>query len=200
MKRKNKTQNKFLPVILVVVGLVATAGIVFAMFKVFGLDKLFNKNTTINPDTTTINDSGNTTPTTKPQNSNNGSSNKEDQQNTNEGQNNFEEKQPVIHYSDNVPSDAGAISGVITYTGIVDDTLVIRVNIDQYIDGGTCVLALVGRNTNYSEAARIIDSAATSTCEGFNIPLNVLKEQELEIIIEVKGDDKQGVIRGNVSL
>ena len=42
MKRKNKTQNKFLPVILVIVGLVATAGIVFAMFKVFGLDKLFN--------------------------------------------------------------------------------------------------------------------------------------------------------------
>lgn len=195
MKRKNKKQNKVLPVILVIVGLFGVAGIVFAAFKIFGLEKL------LAGDSTTDKEKGNQTSLSQP------SGNQTDEkvvgqienQNPTEGPK-YEEKQPVVQYSGDNPNEKEQISGAITYIGISNDTLAVRVNIDQYIEEGNCIITLVGTKTDYTEAARIIDSAATSTCEGFNIPLSVLKDNHLNIIIEVRSDTKQGIIRGEASI
>jgi len=192
-KRKSKKQNKILPVILVIVGLAAVAGIVFAVFKVFNLEKLFNQ-----PE---IPKSTATTPTSYQQ----GSSEKivnsiPTPEQKPETPNNYQEKQPVVQFSGEDPNIGGGISGAITYAGISNDTLIIRVNIDQYIREGNCILSVSGAQTSYTEAARVIDSAATSTCEGFNIPLTQIKDKTVNITIEVKSDDKSGVIMGQASV
>ncbi len=190
MKRKTKKSNKFLPVVLFIVGLLAVAGIVFAALKLFGVEKLFNKET---------NDSVSTSNTTQTQNNQNTivDAKPKPEQNTNPE---YKEKEPIIQYSGEDPNLTGIISGAVTYTGISNDTLIIRVNIDQYINEGNCILSLTGANTNYTEAARVIDSASTATCEGFNVPLSQIKDNSVNIVIEVKTDDKRGIIRGNASL
>ena len=195
MKRKNKKQNKVLPVILVIVGLFGVAGIVFAAFKIFGLEKL------LAGDSTTDKEKDSQTSLSQP--SGHQTDEKvvgqiENQNPTEEPK--YEEKQPVVQYSGDNPNEKEQISGAITYIGISNDTLAVRVNIDQYIEEGNCIITLAGAKTDYAEAARVIDSAATSTCEGFNIPLSVLKDNHLDIIIEVRSDTKQGIIRGEASI
>ena len=191
MKRKNKKQNKILPVVLVLIGLVAVAGMVFAAFKLLNLDKLFNQDTT--HQNTTSNTSDQRVITREP----NPSSSAEPQSNPQQG---YQEKEPVVQYSGDNPNDADRLSGAITYTGISNDTFIIRVNIDQYVREGNCILTVTGAKTSYTEAARVTDAASTSTCEGFNVPLSVIKDSNVDILIEIKADDKQGVIRGNASI
>ena len=187
MKRKNKKQNKILPVILA-----AVAGRVFAVFKVFNLEKLFNKPEEIRQTSTSVaQEQG---PSEKIVNSLPASTQGEPKPQD------YQEKQPVTQFSGEDPNNGGGISGAITYTGISNDTLIIRVNLDQYIREGNCILTVSGAQTNYTEAARVMDSASTSTCEGFNVPLSFIKDKAVNIIIEVKSDDKSGVIKGQASV
>ena len=187
MKRKNKKQNKVLPVILVILGLAAVAGLVFAALKIFGLEKLFNN---AEPDITTTNNV-NKPAITQPQPSDQGEKPTETPQNPE-----FKEKDPIVQYSGDDPNSADTITGSITRASVADDTYMIRVNIDQYVRNGECVLRVQGANTDYSEAARVTDAAATSTCEGFSVPLSAINDNEITITIEVRADGKQGVIRG----
>ncbi|MBQ3445501.1 hypothetical protein IJG29_02125 [Candidatus Saccharibacteria bacterium] len=108
-----------------------------------------------------------------------------------------------IVYSDEAENEAkyDEITGVITYAGVAGDNLMIRVNIDQYVTGGQCELALRAEGGSvYSDAAPIIDAAATATCEGFNVPLAGLPSGELNIVIYLAAGDKTGEIRGSVNL
>ncbi len=187
MKRKTKKSNRILPVLLVIAGLFAVAGIVFACFKIFKLEKLFNNNEQIAPASQThpnpIEAKKEIQPTS-PQ----------------AAEPTFEEKKPIVQYSGEDPNVAEELSGAITYTGTSGDTLIIRVNIDQFITDGICTLNLTGSNTSYVEAARVIDAASTSTCEGFNVPLSLINDKNVQISIEVKSDGKQGTITGHATL
>ena len=75
----------------------------------------------------------------------------------------------------------------------------IRVNIDQYVDGGTCELSLQG-NTTYSDTANIAGGASTATCEGFNVPANMLASGTYQIIIKINSGGKTGTIKGEVNI
>ena len=111
------------------------------------------------------------------------------------------EKEEVLQYDGADPNDSVDLTGVITYTNVVNGVLTIRVNIDQYISSGSCELALVrGGAEIYGETVQMIDSASTSTCKGFDVSTDGLGSGSTSIIINLSGDNKNGVISGEVVL
>ena len=111
------------------------------------------------------------------------------------------EKQKVEQYEGDDPNNAEAISGAMTYVGVSGDKLMIRVNIDQYLNGGNCELS-IERNgvVLYSEVASVIGSASTATCEGFDVPISELGNGGVDIVINVQSGNKNGTISGEASL
>ncbi|MCR5832371.1 MAG: hypothetical protein K6G36_00275 [Candidatus Saccharibacteria bacterium] len=104
-------------------------------------------------------------------------------------------------YDGGNPNNEENITGVITYAGVSNNQLMIRVNIDQYLNGGECNLILnLNGATKYGASARIIDAASTSTCEGFNVPVSELPSGKYQIQINLTSDRKSGSITGEVSL
>lgn len=111
------------------------------------------------------------------------------------------EQKKVEQYEGGDPNKAEELSGAVTYAGVVDDKLMIRINIDQYLNDGECGLTLKrGGATIYNSIARITGNASTATCEGFDVPVENLGGGGLEIIINLNANGKTGVIRGEVSL
>lgn len=100
------------------------------------------------------------------------------------------------------PNTSEEITGVMTYAGVNGEVLMIRVNIDQYLTGGSCVLMVAQDGAElYSEKVRVADSAATATCEGFNVPMTqIAASGEVGIRIMVTSGDKTGIIEGEVNL
>lgn len=116
----------------------------------------------------------------------------------------FVEEDPKVspQYDGEDPNKGESLTGVITYAGVSDDVLMIRVNIDQYLASGSCVLTLVQDGAElYDETVGVIDSAATATCEGFNVPVSrVGASGKIGIRILVKSGEKAGIIEGEVKL
>ena len=112
-----------------------------------------------------------------------------------------EKKQTPAQYDGDNPNTAKGITGVITYAGVNGGYYMIRVNIDQYLNGGTCKLALKqGGNNIYTATAPVIDAASTSTCEGFNVPLSGLPKGAADIVITVSSGNMGGTITGSANL
>ena len=105
-------------------------------------------------------------------------------------------------YEGENPNTGKGITGVITYAGVNDETLMVRVNIDQYLTGGNCELALLQEGALlYSEKVRVADSVATATCEGFNVATaEIGSSGVINIRIMVTSGDKSGIIEGEVEL
>lgn len=121
----------------------------------------------------------------------------------NEGQTEEEvvEKEKVLKYEGEDPNKAEGLSGALTYAGVVDDKLMLRVNIDQYVNSGNCELTLrKGGATIYNSIASIIGSASTATCEGFDVPVAGLGGGLIEININLSADGRSGAIRGEVNI
>ena len=111
------------------------------------------------------------------------------------------EKEKVKQYEGEDPNVADDLTGVVTYAGVNSNELMIRVNIDQYLAGGSCKLTLLQDGAVvYSDTAEIIDSASTATCAGFNVPVANLSSGETGIRIELDASGKRGVIVGEVEL
>lgn len=112
-----------------------------------------------------------------------------------------EEKEKVPQYDGDDPNVKSGLTGVVTYAGVSGGKLMIRVNIDQYVSNGTCMLGLRREGMNiYSAEARIVDNASTATCEGFDVPVDGLGSGNTQIVIYLNGDDKTGEIAGEVKL
>lgn len=110
-----------------------------------------------------------------------------------------EEEKKIVPYEGDDPNEREELTGVVTYAGMNDGMLMIRVNIDQYVDGGTCELSLQG-NTTYSDTANIAGGASTATCEGFNVPASMLASGTYQIIIKINSGGKVGIIKGEVNI
>lgn len=90
---------------------------------------------------------------------------------------------------------------MITYAGVSGGDLIVRVNIDQYLAGGTCKLKLLGSGgASYEETVDIADSAATATCKGFNVATTKIPSGKVSISILVTSGAKTGTIEGEVNL
>lgn len=111
------------------------------------------------------------------------------------------EKKRVAQYEGEDPNSAEELSGVITYAGVANGTLMIRVSIDQYLNEGSCKLSLKrGETVVYSGTAKVVGDVSTATCEGFDVPVSGLGGGGLEIIIDISANGKKGAIRGEVSI
>lgn len=107
----------------------------------------------------------------------------------------------VVQYEGEDPNLKDELSGVVTYAGVNGDKLAIRVNIDQYIEDGTCKLILERNGTSiYSAEAGIVGSASTATCEGFDVLVGGLGNGKTTIIIKINSNGKTGEITGEVEL
>lgn len=108
----------------------------------------------------------------------------------------------VVQYEGEDPNDAEELSGVVTYAGLNEGILRIRLNIDQFLSGGSCDLKILAdENVVYTESVAIIGNVSAATCEGFDIDwgeVGVNGEVKLEILLASGG--KNGKIIKEVSL
>lgn len=110
-------------------------------------------------------------------------------------------KEKVKQYDGANPNESEKLTGVITYAGVNDGILMVRVNIDQYLANGKCRLELSRDNVViYGEEADVVDSATTATCKGFNVPTDNLGNGKISISVIVTADNKTGTINGEVNL
>ena len=111
------------------------------------------------------------------------------------------EKEKTEQYDGQDPNTTDSLTGVVTYAGVNGDNLMIRVNIDQYLSSGSCKLTLSrDGNSIYNSEAGIVDSAATSTCEGFNVPVSELGKGNVQIVIYINSGNKTGQISGEAEI
>lgn len=110
------------------------------------------------------------------------------------------EKKKVVQYEGEDPNEKEELTGVVTYAGVNGDNLMIRVNIDQYLDSGVCELSLVQGGVVYSDTANIVGSVTTATCEGFNVPVSRLSGGNYGIVIRISSGDKAGTINGEAKI
>lgn len=109
------------------------------------------------------------------------------------------EKEKVVQYEGEDPNEEDELTGVVTYVGVSGESLMIRVNIDQYLDSGSCELSLIQNGVAYSDTTNIVGSAATATCEGFNVPVSGLSGN-YEIVIKINSGGKNGIIKGEAKI
>ena len=110
-------------------------------------------------------------------------------------------KKKVEQYEGEDPNKADELSGIVTYAGVSGSNLMIRVNIDQYLEDGKCRLTLERRErVVYNDVARIAGGATTSSCEGFDVPVDEIGGGEVNIVIDLNAGEKHGVIRGEASI
>ena len=110
-----------------------------------------------------------------------------------------EEKAP--QYDGDSPNKSETLTGLITYADVVNDELVIRVNIDQFLQSGSCNLTM-SRNgiTYYTQSVGIQESVTTSTCDGYKISVSELPKGDLSVEINLESDGKSGKITGRVRI
>ena len=107
----------------------------------------------------------------------------------------------VIQYEGEDPNLSEELSGSVTYAGVLNNRITIRVNIDQYLSDGSCALNLISNgNTVYSESAKVVNSASTATCEGFDVPVSNVGTGAYGIEIEISSGEKSGIIKGEVEI
>ena len=104
------------------------------------------------------------------------------------------EKDPVQNDSDTI--DQTSLSGYITAKNIVNENLQIRLQIEQYLTSGTCKITI----GNYSEQVNVISNPSSSTCSGWDIPINKLRKGTQNIIIEIISGDNTLTISDEVTI
>lgn len=99
------------------------------------------------------------------------------------------------------------LTGVINYKSVVNNTLQIRTTINQYLSEGTCALTLNGPNGQvYSTNVNIIANPSSSTCAGFDIPLDLIQTDqdkrrgEWTINIHLTSGTRAGDLQDKISL
>ncbi len=111
------------------------------------------------------------------------------------------EKEETVQYEGDDPNTLEELTGVVTYAGVSGNKLMVRININQYLSGGSCKLSLVRNGaTAYEDVAAVTAGAATSTCEGFDVPVSEITSGKYQILVEVTAEGKAGVIKGEVEV
>lgn len=110
-------------------------------------------------------------------------------------------KPKVVQYDGEDPNTSEELSGVITYAGIIGDNLTIRVNIDQFLEGGECKLDVIRNGVLvHEEVTEIVGNVTTASCAGFDVPLEIVGSGAVDIEIGLDSNGKTGVIRGGADI
>ena len=107
----------------------------------------------------------------------------------------------VPQYDGGSPNKSEVLTGLITYADVVNNELVIRVNIDQFLQSGSCNLRITRDGVDYySQSAGIVESVTTSTCDGFKISTSELPTGNLQVEINLESEGKSGKIESRVKI
>ena len=99
------------------------------------------------------------------------------------------------------PNKLDYLTGVVTTASVSGENLIIRTNIDQYLSAGKCELQILrGGGVVYQAATNIIPEVSTSTCEGFDVPLTLVGNGNLQIIINISSGEKTGTMNSEVNI
>ena len=110
-------------------------------------------------------------------------------------------KDPVTQYEGNNPNVNSGITGAITYAGKTSTDFLVRINIDQYLENGTCTITMSKEGAaSYTNSVPLIADVATSTCQGFNVPLANLEAGHYLITVEMYTNGRSGTIQKEVDL
>ena len=111
------------------------------------------------------------------------------------------QEEKVPQYDGDSPNKSETLTGLMSYADVVNDELVIRVSIDQFLQSGNCNLVMTRNGvTYYTQSVGIVESVTTSTCDGFKIPVGELPKGDLQVEIDLESDGKSGKITGRVRL
>lgn len=115
----------------------------------------------------------------------------------------IEQDKPIVtQYQGDSVNNSPTLTGIINYSSVVDNVAMIRVTIDQIVSSGTCKLEL--KNTSLGKIitknANIAQNPSSATCEGFDVPTSELGSGTWNIEITIQGDNKTGVIRGEITV
>ena len=110
-------------------------------------------------------------------------------------------QQQVTQYEGEDPNVLEELTGTVTYAGVNNGVLMIRVSVDQYVTAGNCELTL-SQNGNiiFSDTADVIGDVSTATCRGFDVSVGELGGGKMDITINLNADGKNGVIRGEANI
>lgn len=103
-------------------------------------------------------------------------------------------------YEGKDPNESHGLTGVITYTGVVDGKLMIRTTINQTLGSGACRLTLSSGSKTVTRDSGIVPNPSSSTCEGFDIPTTELGSGKWNITITITSDNRSGELKGNVTM
>lgn len=182
MKIQDKKNKKVLIgvivfIVMIALGLTAT---------VLYLNSNSNKNTEVTKDKTSDkeksdkeksddNSADDKSDSTKP----NDSSNNGRTDNSNSTSNDNAGGKTPAQYEGANPNNSSNLTGIINYKSVVNNTLQIRTTINQYLDEGSCTLTLNGPNgQTYTNSVNIIANPSSSTCYGFDIPLDLIQADQ----------------------
>lgn len=111
------------------------------------------------------------------------------------------EQKKVEQYDGDDPNAAEELSGAITYAGVANGVLMVRVNIDQYLEGGQCELNLArGGSVIYNSVTEVVGGPATSSCAGFDVAVSELGTGAIEINVGINSGERSGMIRGEANI
>ena len=176
MAKKHKKNKKWLYWLLMLVLFVAVAVIVYLVWNAYFKDKDEEQNSSVTTETVEI-------------------EKQEEPQQQEDAD--IPNKPKVVQYDGEDPNSAEELSGAITYAGFNDDRLMIRVNIDQYVDDGECRLDLMRDGVLiHEEVTGIVGNVSTASCDGFDVPIDIIGEGGVDIEIHLDSNGKTGVIRG----
>ena len=112
-----------------------------------------------------------------------------------------EDDKKVKQYDGEDPNKAEKLSGVVTYAGVLNGRLTIRLNIDQYLEEGKCELNLVkDGSTVYTETSGIVSAATTATCEGFDVSMSGFGAGKYSVVVKLDAGGRTGTIKGEVEI
>ena len=93
------------------------------------------------------------------------------------------------------------LTGAITYAEVSGTDLIIRTTIDQELPtSATCTLTATSGDNSITEQSGVINNPSSSSCEGFTIPTSRLSSGTWQLEIKVTGNNKSGIITGEVTL
>lgn len=109
----------------------------------------------------------------------------------------------VTQYEGTNVNNMAGLSGSISYAGVNDGVLTVRVTIAQFLsDTGTCTLTLTGKTQGktYSTTNRAFADISSSACETFSVPLSNLPSDTYNLKVYFNGDNKTGFVEQEINL
>ena len=109
-------------------------------------------------------------------------------------------EKPINDPQQNINHQTSEITGFITSSNVSGDNLVLRIQINELLSNGSCSLILSNSARSVTKTSGVIDSATSSSCYGFDIPLSELSNGTWQIKVTVTSGDRTGIITGEVNI